>query len=235
MKKQDVQKNIAILFCACYTFGEREGGLVMPFPLKKVLNIPNGISFVRILLVPLFVVLYLRGHAVSALVILIISALSDLVDGRIARRFNQVTSLGKMLDPLADKITQIAFAVTLFMRFHQSTAPWMVRFSWVFLIFLGKELLMLAFAGLMLLLHKRPVAAEIYGKVATWGMYIVSGLLFLSAPEIGALAGYGLWLPEAWVKFWVILSLVLTFVSFLSYIPSTYRILFKEGKVPPSD
>ena len=60
-------------------------------------------------------------------------------DGKIARRFHQVSALGKVLDPVADKITQITIAVMLFLEFHKSTSGAMRAFSWVFLFFLCKE------------------------------------------------------------------------------------------------
>ena len=83
-------------------------------PLKgrfQIWSIPNLISLFRLLLIPLIVTLYVKGKTVAALCVFILSALSDIADGQIARRFNMVTDLGKMLDPLADKLTQGAALV----------------------------------------------------------------------------------------------------------------------------
>ena len=74
-------------------------------------TIPNLLSVFRILLIPLMVTLYWKGRTVAAVIVFGVSALSDIADGQIARRFNMVTDLGKMLDPLADKLTQGAALV----------------------------------------------------------------------------------------------------------------------------
>lgn len=78
---------------------------------KQIWSIPNIISMVRLALIPLIVTLYFKKKVAAALVVFAISALSDIVDGQIARRFHMVTDLGKMLDPLADKLTQAAALV----------------------------------------------------------------------------------------------------------------------------
>ena len=83
---------------------------------KQIWSIPNLLSFFRILLIPVMVTLYVKGHTVGALVVFGVSALSDIVDGQIARRCNMVTDLGKMLDPLADKLTQAAALVCVAQR-----------------------------------------------------------------------------------------------------------------------
>ena len=74
-------------------------------------TIPNLLCVFRILLIPLMVTLYWKGHTTAAVIVLGVSAASDILDGQIARRFNLVTDLGKMLDPLADKLTQGAALV----------------------------------------------------------------------------------------------------------------------------
>ncbi len=86
----------------------------MTMPLEgrnQIWSIPNLLSLFRILLIPLMVALYVKGHPIGALCVFALSALSDILDGQIARRFNMVTNLGKMLDPLADKLTQGAALV----------------------------------------------------------------------------------------------------------------------------
>ena len=72
------------------------------------MNIPNALSILRILLTPLFAALYLRGQTGAAVAVLLLCALTDVLDGYIARRFDMVTELGKALDPVADKLIQAA-------------------------------------------------------------------------------------------------------------------------------
>ncbi|MGN0470725.1 MAG: CDP-alcohol phosphatidyltransferase family protein, partial [Acutalibacteraceae bacterium] len=73
--------------------------------IKKNLTVPNLLSFIRILVIPPLIIFLLDQNFIMAGVMLIISGVSDMFDGMIARKFNQVTQLGKMLDPIADKLT----------------------------------------------------------------------------------------------------------------------------------
>ena len=192
------------------------------------LTVPNLLSLIRILLIPVFGVLFYQGHIGWAVIVLVISGLTDFFDGKIARRFNQISELGKMLDPVADKLTQITIAIVIFLEFNKSTNPTMQWFKWVFLFFLFKELLMVIIGAIMLACGLRPVAAEIYGKVATFVFYAVMVLVIAFGPEIGALRT--LFVLPAWLMIaLVILAAVLTFVALLSYAPPTYK-QFKEKK-----
>ena len=192
------------------------------------LTVPNLLSLIRILLIPVFGVLFYQGHIGWAVIVLVISGLTDFFDGKIARRFNQISELGKMLDPVADKLTQITIAIVIFLEFNKSTNPTMQWFKWVFLFFLFKELLMVIIGAIMLACGLRPVAAEIYGKVATFVFYAVMVLVIAFGPEIGALRILFV-LPDWLMIALVILAAVLTFVALLSYAPPTYK-QFKEKK-----
>jgi len=203
--------------------------------LKKVFTIPNIISFVRILLIPVFVWAYLQERMILTLVVVALSGLSDKLDGTIARRMNQVSDLGKMLDPIADKLTQMTLAVLMFIRFHGADPveyPWMRAFAWVFLGFIAKEILMFIFAGVVLLMGKRPVAAEIWGKLATVVFYVVMILLFLAGPGVGILERYLPWavLPPIVVQVMVVLTLALMVIAFVSYFPDTARQILNKEK-----
>lgn len=186
------------------------------------LTVPNLLSLIRILLIPVFGVLFYNGHIGWAVIILIVSGLTDFFDGKIARRFNQISALGKVLDPVADKMTQITIAIVIFLEFNKSTDPTMQWFKWVFLFFLFKELLMVIVGAIMIACGLRPSAAEIYGKVATFVFYAVMVLVIAFGPEIGALRTW-FTLPSPVMIALVIISAVLTFVALLSYIPDTYK------------
>lgn len=192
------------------------------------LTVPNLLSLIRILLIPVFGVLFYQGHIGWAVIILVISGLTDFFDGKIARRFNQISELGKMLDPIADKLTQITIAVVIFLEFNKSQNPTMQWFKWVFLFFLFKELLMVIIGAIMLACGLRPVAAEIYGKAATFVFYAVMVLVIAFGPEIGALRTLFV-LPDWLMIGLVILAAALTFIALLSYAPPTYK-QFKEKK-----
>lgn len=127
-------------------------------------TVPNALSAMRIVIVPFFAWAFLSGHVQASAVLLVLSGLTDCFDGMIARKLNQVTELGKMLDPLADKLTQGVVAVCLAVRFPS--------IGLLLFIFVAKELGMLCCAIVLLKKKKRPCAAKWYGKVATVMFYI---------------------------------------------------------------
>ena len=140
---------------------------------KNVWTIPNLLSFIRILLIPVFAVLFAKDELIWAVIVLALSGLSDFFDGKIARRFHQVSELGKILDPIADKLTQATIAVMLFLKFFHAQNHTLHLFAWVFLLFIVKELVMLIGGAMMIGFGIHPGAAEIYGKAATMVFYLV--------------------------------------------------------------
>ncbi len=194
---------------------------------ENMWTIPNFMSFARILIVPFFAWAFLSKHYLVAIILLSVSGLSDLFDGKIARRFNQVSNLGKLLDPIADKITEMTIAVVLFITFLSSTVPSMKTFGWVFLLYIVKELFMLIVGAVMISKGIHPGAAEIYGKAATMTFYLVSIAVMCFGPEIGFFAPKGIIMPE-WLMWTLVgISIVLAFVALASYFPSGLR-QFKE-------
>ena len=141
---------------------------------KENCNIPNLLSILRIIIIGPFVYYFLKDNYVMAAVMIAISGLSDMFDGYIARRFNQITKLGAMLDPVADKITLGSVVICMCIKI-----PVIMP---IIIILLVKEILMLL-AGLVLLKkHKTPPPAQGYGKVATVVFYIsVAVIVFLKA------------------------------------------------------
>lgn len=196
------------------------------------LTIPNLMSVIRILLIPVFAVLYLKGYIWWSVGILAISGISDLLDGKIARRFNQVSALGKMLDPVADKLTVFALAIVLFLQFKSAESSTMQAFAWVFLLFIAKDIIMILGAALLIALGSRPVAAEIYGKAATCVFYVVMIVIIGFGPEVGAISrSYpNLTLPEPVMFVLVVIAVILTFVAFISYLPSSVKQIINNAK-----
>lgn len=133
-------------------------------PRNQNITVPNALSLFRIIIVPFFAWAFVAGNLPVAVILLILSGLSDMFDGLIARKFNQITELGKMLDPLADKLTQGVVALCLAVKFP-AIRP-------VLVIFIVKELGMLCCAAVLLKSKKRPCAAKWYGKVATVMFYV---------------------------------------------------------------
>jgi len=203
---------------------------------NKIVTVPNILSFLRILVIPVFAWAYMKDHLILVLALVLFSGLSDTLDGKIARATNQISSLGKILDPLADKLSQVALAVLLFIKFSGSADIWMQRFAWVFLLFVLKEVLMLIVALVLLLMKMRPMPAAFWGKTATVVFYVVMAVLFFAGPDVGVLAHYFGWaLPAIVMQVLVVLALVLTFVAFFSYFPDTFRQFFGRNKKPAPD
>ena len=129
---------------------------------------------------------------------------------------------GKIIDPVADKLTQITIAIMFYIEFRTSSDELIKTFSWVFLIFVIKEFVMVFFGGLMLAMGLRPAAAEIYGKAATMVFYLVMIAIVMFGPDIGFLKEY--WtIPDVAMLVLVIVSAVLTVVAFCSYLPSAAK------------
>ena len=193
---------------------------------KGCWTIPNLLSVIRILLIPVFFFLFYKQEYGWAILTLVLSGLSDFFDGKIARKFNQISALGKMLDPVADKLTQVTLAVLLFMSFNKAQDETLKAFSWVFLVFIVKEVVMVLGGAVMLACGIRPGAAEIYGKVATFAFYAIMILVIAFGPEVGVFRTV-FTLPNILMMILVIISAILTLVAFASYLPGTFR-QFKE-------
>ena len=153
--------------------------------LKKenVLTIPNLLSLVRILLIPLIIWLYCAQKAyMHTFIVIAISGFTDIIDGKIARKFDMASDVGKVLDPIADKLTQAALVICLIARY-----PWM----WAILaLFAVKECLMLLWGYLTLKSTDTINGAKWYGKLSTVVLYAVMMILilFVDIPQVIATA-----------------------------------------------
>ena len=198
------------------------------------MNLPNKLTVLRMIMIPFFMfiimfpVLGQFWSRIAAAAIFGLTALTDMLDGKIARKYNLITDFGKFLDPVADKLTQLTIAVMLLIDFRQADNATINAFAWVFLVFLIKELVMLAGGLIMLTMNIRPGAAEIWGKVATTVFYVGMTVIIAIGPEVGALNEMlGFELPGVLTGIIVVICAIMTIVAFLSYMPETFR-QFKE-------
>lgn len=150
---------------------------------KEILTIPNMLSLFRLALIPLYVSIYLNAEDSAdyylASAILAVSCLTDLIDGQIARRFHMISAVGKVLDPLADKVTQFTLVLCLSIR---HSILWII----VGLIFI-KEMFQLI-AGIIAFKHGRMLkGAQFTGKICTTVLF-VSLILLVMLPEISPMA-----------------------------------------------
>lgn len=189
-------------------------------------TIPNWLCFLRIALIPVFTVLFIKEYYIVAFITMIVAALTDVFDGKIARKFNMVSNLGKILDPIADKLSQVAIVIILIVKFWSFNGP----LKYLFFLFIFKELLMVLGGALLLSKGMRPVAAEVWGKLATVVFYVFMIMIIAIGPS-GALVGHWIFkaLPDTVVLVMVIISACLAFVSLFGYMPGFLRQL-KENK-----
>lgn len=146
---------------------------------KDVFTIPNMLSLFRLVLIPVYVVIYLNATELKdyflAAAILAVSCLTDMIDGKIARHFNMISTLGKILDPIADKATQFTLTLCLSIKYP------VLRF--VLILFVVKELFQ-GIAGLVNLKRGKMLpGALIAGKVCTTVLFL-SLILLVLMPDL---------------------------------------------------
>ena len=179
------------------------------------MNLPNKITVFRILMIPFFVACMLIKeipyHEIIAGVICIIAALSDLVDGKIARRFNLVTNFGKFMDPLADKLL-VQSALLCFVA--NGLLP-----AWIAIVIMSREFII---SGFRLVAADKGIviAAGYMGKLKTVFQMVMSVMLIFHF-------SHPVWLATEQIFIWG--SLILTIVSLIDYFIKNKDVL-KETK-----
>ena len=193
--------------------GEKERPpMIVKVQKKDWFTVPNLLGYLRLLLIPVFILLYCGAESPReywlSVAVMGISSLSDMLDGLLARKLNQVTDLGKLLDPVADKLTQCALAFCLARRF-----PMM----WVMVGILVVKESFMAIMGFLILRHNgcKLDGAKWFGKVSTAFLYVAVFLLLVVPGMKDALAN-GL----------ILVSCGLLLLSLGGYIPE-YRRLWK--------
>lgn len=165
-------------------------------------TIPNILSYVRILMIPLYIYLYLNANSVrdyyTAAGILVLSGITDALDGFIARKTGQITDLGKALDPLADKLTQIAVVGAMSIK-NSYILPLLI-------LFVLKEFYLLL--NNLILMKKNILmdGAMWFGKLATLIFYLAMFILVVY-PDI----------TKAWAIYLVWLTAIFQMISFFGY------------------
>lgn len=130
---------------------------------KEILTIPNIISFIRILLIVPFIIFFILGEYLVAFSFIVLSGISDCLDGFLARKLNQISELGKLIDPVADKLTLVAVVICLGVLIPQIMP--------IVIVLVCKDVLMLIGGFYLLKKGITPPSAKWYGKVATIVFY----------------------------------------------------------------
>lgn len=179
---------------------------------KEILSIPNLLSLFRLALIPVYILIYLNATNPSdyylAAAVLAVSCLTDLIDGKIARHFNMITTLGKILDPLADKATQFSLIVCLSIKY-----PVLLYLIALFVI---KESFQLIAGGINLRKGIMLKGALLTGKICTTILFI-SLILLVMIPTLSYSA----------VTIITIVDMVFMAIAFADYLMAYFK---KESK-----
>lgn len=174
--------------------GERTGAVG-----TKIWTVPNVLSMLRLALVPAFLVFIVLGDYVSALVVLVIASVTDLLDGYLARRLDQMTRLGQLLDPAADRLYIFAALVGLAAN---ALVPW-----WIVVVIVARDVFLLVL-GIVLANHGYgPLPVHQLGKVATFALFfgvpvIMLGLAFPIVEPVSQPIGWAITLWGAFLYWW---------------------------------
>ncbi|MDO4442910.1 MAG: CDP-alcohol phosphatidyltransferase family protein [Slackia sp.] len=198
---------------------------------NRIFTLANIVSFIRLCMVPAYLVFLLEGHDILAAFMFALAASTDFVDGQLARRTHTVSRLGQLLDPAVDRILMIAGVVGLLLV---GRLP-----LWIIVVVIARDLLLLCGAA-FLLRYKKRIAVVFPGKVATTLLFVGFAGLLLNFPIIN---GLGLcdaaWLPGfnaeqvSWGIWFVYAGLALALATTAVYIYRGWRALqeaLKERK-----
>ena len=175
--------------------------------IRKNLNVPNVLTMIRFLLVPVYVVLFVSGQKYAALVTFLAASLTDLLDGKIARKYNLVTNFGKFMDPLADKLLVCSALICLIAL---DRIP-----AWIVIVIISREFIISGFR-LIAADNGVVIAASYWGKFKTASQMVTVILLVLNIQNtVFTVLG----------TVFIYISLVLTVVSLIDYIAKNKEVL----------
>ncbi len=186
---------------------------------NKILTIPNILSFIRLCMIPVFLVLLFNDLNLAATIVFAVAASTDWVDGQVARRTNSVSKLGQLLDPFVDRLLMISGVIGLLVI---GRLP-----IWIVLVVVLRDLLMLCGGSYLISRWKVRVPVIYLGKVATTFLYVGFAGILLNMPLLQGLgvAPWG-WLPGfsdaqySWGFWFVYIGLVLCIATTAYYIVS---------------
>ncbi|GHF10300.1 hypothetical protein GCM10011600_09300 [Pseudolysinimonas yzui] len=188
---------------------------------SRIVTIPNILSLFRLLLIPVFLVLLLLGHLGWALLLIAVSAVTDFVDGYVARHFNQISRLGQLLDPAADRLFILA---TLLGLGWVGVLPW-----WLVAVIVARDVLLLVL-GVVLANHRfGPLPVHHLGKMGTFAILFAMPVLLAAAafPDLAAVA-----LPLGWAA--AIWGVFLYWWAGVAYILQAGRMIHELRVAPAS-
>ena len=189
--------------------------------IKHNFNVPNVLTIIRLALVPVYIVFFALGEKYSALTVFLLASFTDLLDGRIARKYNLITDFGKLMDPLADKIMVLTamFSMAIGNRRIPPVIPWPAV-----ILLLAKEAYMVW--GAVRLYNKGIVAySSMIGKVAQCAF--IAGLVAVYFHEWFGMVCVGWFMTLDLILIW--LAVILTMIALVFYIRHYRREAREKG------
>ena len=198
--------------------------MTSPNVSTKVWTIPNLLTFMRMILIPVFASLLYYGYSKSALAVFVVAGVSDGIDGFLARRFNQQSELGTIIDPIADKMLMtVAFIILTLPNVMQPVRHLPVPF-WVTAAVIGRDLLIITIAAAInIMTGFRGFRPSWLGKLSTLVQVIAVTLILLAA-----VTGYSIFLPTVYT-----IVVFLAFLSGVHYIFQVASLMRDEEKAKP--
>lgn len=197
---------------------------------NRIFTIPNVISFIRLCMVPVYMVLLLNGYDLIATFMFALAAGTDWIDGQLARRTNCVSKLGQLLDPAVDRVLMSCGVIGLMLV---GRLP-----IWIVVVVLGRDLMLLVGGAYLLKRYHERVAVIYPGKVATTFLFVGFAGLLLNMPLIGGLGWFeASWLPGfgseacSWGIWFVYAGLLLGLFTTLYYVLAGYRKMQKARRL----
>jgi len=189
--------------------------------IRRNWNVPNVLTMIRLFLVPVYIVLFAIGEKYSALTVFLLASFTDLLDGRIARKYNLITDFGKLMDPLADKVMVVTAMCS--MAIGNKTISAVIPWTAVVILFV-KELIMVIGSAVMLR-YQIVVYSTMVGKVAQC-MFIASLVaVYFHDWFVELCAG---WLmPLDLIMMWA--SIVLALWALVIYVTRGVRVAREQG------
>jgi len=189
--------------------------------MRQNWNVPNVLTLIRLFLVPVYIVLFSIGEKYSALTVFLLASFTDLLDGRIARKYNLITDFGKLMDPLADKV--MVLTAMFSMAIGNKTIPAVIPWAAVIILFI-KELIMVIGSAVMLR-YQIVVYSTMVGKVAQC-MFIASLVaVYFHDWFVQLCAGW--FMPLDLILMWT--SIVLTLCALFIYVTRSLRVAREQG------
>ncbi len=189
--------------------------------MRQNWNVPNVLTLIRLVLVPVYVVLFAIGEKYSALTVFLLASFTDLLDGRIARKYNLITDFGKLMDPLADKVMVVTAMCS--MAIGNKTISAVIPWAAVIILFI-KELIMVIGSAVMLR-YQIVVYSTMVGKIAQC-MFIASLVAVYFHDWFVALCS-GWFMPLDLLMLWV--SIALTLCALIIYVTRSVRVAKEQG------